>query len=209
MAGLWICSHPSPRTTEYTLSLATWHSNCLWWSFTYISIKYALFSHCMRLPFFSSNFIFFVSLNVLIPCERTKNSLINLALLLLSIRTCVLIPATLALNTRCLPSIFDILSHTAYVEILTHLIASPFCWSTIPFVCCFWSRIWLRTMRFPHLIQSLWCELYSIFLNAWGSNHHYLYVLIHGSCSTYFGGSMYLNHYFATSMADFWGYIRF
>ena len=63
------------------------------------------------------------SLKVLSFYIRTKDLLINLALLPLSMSKQVFIVAILALNTKCLLLIFGTLSRTAHVETLNFLIA--------------------------------------------------------------------------------------
>ena len=117
------------------------------------SIKHALSNFCTTSPFPSVNLIFFFNLNVLIFCVRTKDSLINSAPLPLSMSNRVFIPAMLALNTRCLPSIFGTSSCIAHAEILARLVVE-----TLLIIassdCCPWLRFRSKTKLFP--IQSHW-----------------------------------------------------
>ena len=116
------------------------------------SIKHALSSFWTTSPFLSVSFICFFNLKVSILCVRTKDSSINSALLPLSMSKRVLIPATLALNTRCLPLIFGTSSCIAHVETLTRFVltVAQTSSSTQSFVfCCPWSQFRSRTMLFP------------------------------------------------------------
>ena len=89
-----------------------------------MSIKHALSNFYMTSPFPGVSFICFFNLKMSMLYVRIKDLFINSALLLLSMSKRVLISAILALNTRCLPSIFGTSSHTAHVETLTRFVLS-------------------------------------------------------------------------------------
>ena len=165
-----------------------------------ISTRHALSSFWTTSPFPNVSFIFFLSLKVLIFCVRTKDLSINSALLPLSMSKQVYIPAMLALNTRCLPSIFGTSSRTAHVETLTRLLVAKALPSTQFFVFCPWSQFWSRTMLFPtpnHWPLQLKLLSYSTLLFYWSMDNtrRFYGVLILCISSTFLaGGAWHARH---------------
>ena len=114
----------------------------------------------------------FSNWNILILFVRTKNLLINLASLLLSMSKQVCIPAMLVLNTRCSPLTLTTLFCIAHVDILTRFsVISALSTTTISLVQSSWWQFLPGTTLFPILpIIRVFCAWHSIF-----SFHPYLY----------------------------------